>query len=367
MVNQIILHSTTPWQMIRRVESPSYAGIILASAYKRTGFMPPKVRIIEAAFAMSSTMVQMRTYFRAARAVDVSAQPILLYYGILHLAKAAAIIANPYYGDTLESHKHGLSIRRKTGSYDYFKDRIFIQKNGVFLDWYVSLQRLSNHWPITGLTVYGENAADHLAHVSLPVIELWRCIPDVSELLQILNKTTRCATVSFFIPSAKHDASVSERGYTVTGLSRTIDDWANNTGLERNTLEGHLTHYLQASSPTHAWSCIPRPFTGSSRGEYSDKPIDSQNETRYDSSWTLCVPPLSPTLLSTFTFPEPLVYFALIFQLSMLQRYEPLEWVSLINDPMSLEHMLIEILCNDILDLMPPLLARLLSAIEQTE
>lgn len=338
--HSIILDDSLWRQIVRRVESPSYAVSVLATAYQQLGFTPPKSSIIEASFAMSSAVVQMTSYFVAANSIALGSRPILLYYGMLHLAKAVAIIANPYYGDTLESQKHGLSIRRKKGRYEYFKDRVFIQKNGVFLDWYTSLQQLTKVWPISGMAVYANDSAEHLAHASLPVMELWRCLPDLSLLLSIIGKSTRCTHIC---PSDVDEA--------LSHPLHHIERLAQNVGLEAQTLQQHLQQFYYPSSNIHAWACIDRNHS-----------LPSSAEPQF----SICVPPLSPILLNDFSFPEPLVYFALLFQLSMLQRYEPMEWVSLTNDPMSMEYMIIEILSDNTLSLTPYLFACLINAIENT-
>ncbi len=332
-------------QTVRRVESPSYAVRILTTAYQQLGFTPPKSSVIEASFAMSSAVAQMQAYFLAAQSVALNSRPILLYYGMLHLAKAIAIIANPYYGDTLESQKHGLSIRRKKGRYEYFKDRVFIQKNGVFLDWYSSLHIITKVWPLPGMAVCANASIEDLAHASLPVIELWRCIPDLAPLLSITGKSSRC--ISLYL------SDVNNATITATSSPQLphIERLAQEIGLAPNMALQYLQQFYYPATNIHAWACIDRPHL-LSHGT--------------DPDLIICVPPLSATLLRDFSFPEPLVYFALLFQLSMLQRYEPMEWVSLTNDPMSMEYMIIEILCDNTLSLTPYLFSHLISAIEQT-
>lgn len=341
-----VLANVSSWrQAIRRVESPPYAVRILTTAYQQLGFTPPKSSIIEASFAMSSAVAQMHAYYVAAQSVTLSSRPILLYYGMLHLAKAIAIIANPYYGDTLESQKHGLSIRRKKGRYEYFKDRVFIQKNGVFLDWYTSLHMLTKIWPIPGMAVHARASTDNLAHASLPVLELWRCLPDLAPLISLLGKNSRCTNLNL-----TNIHNVFAEGISSNPLPH-VKRLAQDVGLTLDDISQCLQQFYDPVTSIHGWSCIERSHN-SSQGA--------------NTNVIICVPPLSASLLNDFSFPEPLVYFALLFQLSMLQRYEPMEWVSLTNDPMSLEYMIIEVLGDNTLSLTPYLFSCLIKEIEQT-
>lgn len=72
-------------------------------------------------------------FFKQADQSPHAIQPILLFYGISQLIKACLLIVDPEYPSTSSVLAHGVSSRkRKKQQYQFLKDEIKIQRNGLF-------------------------------------------------------------------------------------------------------------------------------------------------------------------------------------------------------------------------------------------
>lgn len=72
-------------------------------------------------------------FFLQANQSPHAIQPMLLFYGISQLIKACLIIIDPEYPSTSSVLAHGVSSRkRKKQQYHFLKDEIKIQRNGLF-------------------------------------------------------------------------------------------------------------------------------------------------------------------------------------------------------------------------------------------
>lgn len=72
-------------------------------------------------------------FFSQANQSPYAIQPILLFYGISQLIKACLLVVDPEYPATSSVLAHGVSTRkRKKQQYQFLKDEIKIQRNGLF-------------------------------------------------------------------------------------------------------------------------------------------------------------------------------------------------------------------------------------------
>lgn len=74
-----------------------------------------------------------QTYYDQAQKSPLLIQPILLFYGFVHLIKACILTIQPNYPENTSVLAHGVSTRkRKKQQYQFFQDEVKIQKNGLF-------------------------------------------------------------------------------------------------------------------------------------------------------------------------------------------------------------------------------------------
>ncbi len=74
-----------------------------------------------------------RTYYEQAKIAPLSIQPVLLFYGMVHLIKACILLSDPFYPASSSVLAHGVSTRkRKKKNYVFLDDEVKIQKEGLF-------------------------------------------------------------------------------------------------------------------------------------------------------------------------------------------------------------------------------------------
>ena len=78
-------------------------------------------------------MEHAQIYYKQAADSPLLIQPILLFYGFVHLIKACLLTIDPNYPENTSVLAHGVSTRkRKKQQYEFLKDEVKFQKNGLF-------------------------------------------------------------------------------------------------------------------------------------------------------------------------------------------------------------------------------------------
>jgi hypothetical protein len=72
-------------------------------------------------------------YYEQAEKAPLILKPILLFYGLVHLIKACILTVDPLYPESTSVLAHGVSTRkRKKQNYQFFLDEVKFQRNGLF-------------------------------------------------------------------------------------------------------------------------------------------------------------------------------------------------------------------------------------------
>ncbi|WP_144463396.1 YaaC family protein [Siminovitchia fortis] len=75
---------------------------------------------------------QAQAYYKQASCSPFSIKPVLLFYGFVHLIKAGLLTVDPYYPSSTSVLAHGVTTRKKKKrNYQFFDDEVKIQKNGL--------------------------------------------------------------------------------------------------------------------------------------------------------------------------------------------------------------------------------------------
>ncbi|WP_026702016.1 YaaC family protein [Salibacterium aidingense] len=74
-----------------------------------------------------------RTYWEEALHASLMTRPLLLFYGLAHLLKGITLISDPHYPASTDVLAHGITSRkRKKKDYTFLQDEIKVQKRGFF-------------------------------------------------------------------------------------------------------------------------------------------------------------------------------------------------------------------------------------------
>lgn len=128
------------FQALIPFESISYTKRFLSSCYEKHRFPQAQTLSYHTSFSFIYHLQQGRLYFEQASNAPIHIQPMLLFYGTVQLLKACVLTADPFYPENSAILAHGVTTRkRKKQGYRFLDDEIKIQKNGLFLH---SLQKM---------------------------------------------------------------------------------------------------------------------------------------------------------------------------------------------------------------------------------
>lgn len=229
-------------------------------------------------------------YYKQAEFAPLIIQPILLFYGFVHLIKACILTIEPNYPETTSVLAHGVSTRkRKKQQYLFSQDEVKFQKSGLF--------------PYMGEKMFHMK---HLEGEKASMKELFCQIPELNQLFwQTEGKNTFVKIEQqreiFSLPKEILDT------YHMTE-SRFIEYWKTKT-LSTIMVENSDQHFIH--------------FTINPLCLYKLQPIKYNFESEHFYF------PLTKNELNNY--PELLIHYLLLYNLSMIARYETEWWSELIK------------------------------------
>ncbi len=230
-----------------------------------------------------------KIYYEQSDQSPLLIQPILLFYGFVHLIKACLLTKDPNYPENTSVLAHGVTTRkRKKQQYEFLKDEVKFQKNGLFS---VMLEKMFNLHNLEG------------DKVTMNVL-----LQQIPELNALFNKLEKRST---FIDISQHDESFAFPMETLDHFHMTQE---------------RFIEYLQLKSSSHlfykenASNCLIF--------EKSDQSNDL-SPLKYNYQEEQFCFPISKS--EFFTFPELISHYLLLFNLSMIARYETEWWSELLK------------------------------------
>lgn len=231
-----------------------------------------------------------KIYYQQAYHAPLIIQPILLFYGFVHLIKACILTKDPNYPETTSVLAHGVSTRkRKKQQYSFFEDEVKFQKSGLFPFMSDKLFHMKQ--------MEGEKAT---------MGELLSYIPELSDLfLQLERKKT-------FLK-----AEFVDDNFIIS--NKVLDSF--------HMTESRLKDYLQSKF----------------QGTFTISQADGANlKIMIDRHGKNAPIPFRMNLIDRhfsfpyskeglFHFPELLIHYLLLYNLSMIARYETEWWSELMK------------------------------------
>ncbi|PMC33691.1 hypothetical protein CJ195_27115 [Bacillus sp. UMB0899] len=230
-------------------------------------------------------------FFLQANQSPHAIQPILLFYGISQLLKACLLIKDPNYPSTSSVLAHGASSRkRKKQQYQFLKDEIKVQRNGLFS--HVAKELFQIH--------------DHLEAEKYSM-----------ELL--LNQIAEMNDVLLFHQAKKNYVKVETTGQRQIILT---DETAQYFHMSAERLSEYLgeKHHLEREQDATNDQIILRTKYSNHTFHCSPFLFHIENNSFY-------LPNKRESFLS---LPELLVHYLLLYNLSMISRYETEWWYELL-------------------------------------
>ncbi len=121
------------WERLLSYQSTETIQQKLEKHYQLLQFEHASERSYENSYRFIYFLKHGENFFKQANQSPYAIQPILLFYGFSQLIKASLILKDPVYPSTATVLAHGVSSRkRKKQQYHFLKDEIKIQRNGLF-------------------------------------------------------------------------------------------------------------------------------------------------------------------------------------------------------------------------------------------
>ncbi|SES42299.1 YaaC family protein [Salipaludibacillus aurantiacus] len=279
-------------------QQPAFTSLFLSSAftrqylknsYEKRHINKPAEKAYQNSYACVYYVEMGNQYFQQGQKAPLTIQPVLLFYGLSHWLKAALLTVDPDYPATTQVLAHGLSARKKKKQgYQFLSDDVRIQKEGLFP--YLS-EKLFHVKQISG-----EKVKMRYLLLSLPEMQpLFQTVFKEPGLQQLTPETDS----SFTLPLE----AFSDWPDTLNTWVRQLSTDINGTVSCRK--EENLLYMTLSSLPSQE-ACF---FRQGIDGSYY-------------------APVIQP--LFNMTYPELLVHYMLLYQLSMICRYE-IEWWGELN------------------------------------
>ncbi|MGM9986921.1 MAG: YaaC family protein, partial [Bacillaceae bacterium] len=121
------------WQKLSYFISTENTQQYLLKSYKKQDIQQAEKLSFENCYPFIYYLNHGKNYYESALLSPLSIKPVLLFYGMIQLMKACILSIDPYYPATTSVLSHGVTTRkRKKQNYEFIEDEVKIQKNGLF-------------------------------------------------------------------------------------------------------------------------------------------------------------------------------------------------------------------------------------------
>lgn len=280
------------WNSFTLFFSAEYTQSFLKKCYRKLGLEDPDIKSFENCYPFMYYLEHGKLYYEQAEKSPLAIQPIMLFYGLVHLIKACILTVEPDYPETTSVLAHGVSTRkRKKQQYSFIDDEVKFQKNGLF--------------PLMAEKMFHMKQLEGEKATMGEILDL---LPELSGLFYSLKLKQNFEEVHWDQETGR---------YTLPG---SILDHFHMTG-------NRFKEFFQSKS------AMPVTFHPDRQSRIVfDTPLEETAEPlpiRFNLEDRQYVFPLNRGEL--FLFPELLLHYLLLYNLSMIARYETEWWSELLK------------------------------------
>ncbi|MTH55718.1 hypothetical protein GKZ89_20190 [Bacillus mangrovi] len=285
------------WQPYIYLNSSESAQAYLEKIYKRTAGLNSTELSYQNSCSFMYYLMHAESFYTQAGEAPPSIKPMLLFYGLTQLVKACLLTRDPGYPETTSVLAHGVTTRKKKKQdYLFLKDEIRIQKNGLL-----------HH---SAGTLFG---IIELSKDRFSMEDLLRRIPEMERCFQLLGQKRK----TFYLTDKNGLLCLPSEAAVAYHLSeqRLAEMIGHHTGLKPSETNGCWGFEKKDLSPfiTSLFSYHHE------TGQYS-LPADKEE---------------------LLVLPELLTHYLLLYNLSMISRYETEWWYDLIQNRSSNDYIYI--------------------------
>lgn len=267
--------------------SASNTQIFLHKCYDQLNISQAEQKSYENCYPFIYYLEHAQTYYNQANRSPLSIRPTLLFYGFIQLLKACLLTTDPNYPESTSQLAHGVTTRkRKKQQYEFLKDEVKVQKNGLITCVSESLFQLT--------ALEGEKYS---------MESLLTGIPEMEDIHTKKN----------FLHLKKH-----EQGYFIS--NKVLDYFQMTEQRFLDFLSTKTKIPFQMSMFKEQFHIIP----------LAKIHVNTNSPIRFNihsKSFGLALNKDS----KTFTHPEIILHYLLLYNLSMISRYETEWWMDLLK------------------------------------
>lgn len=274
--------------------SSSTTQLFLKKCYQNIGFSHTEQKSYENCYRFIYFLEQGQLYYNQASIAPLALKPTLLFYGLAHLIKACILTVAPNYPEKTTMLAHGVSTRkRKKQQYHFLEDEIKCQRNGLF--------------PIMAEKMF---QIKNLEGTKITMKKLLEQIPELNKLFTyICDKKTFVKLQPIGMDKYELDKVVLDF-YHMTE-NRFISFLQSKCSFPVKVDHNQMTN--NESIPLHLTSHL----------------ITAASPFKYHLFKKSLFFPLNNNFL--ITFPEIMIHYLLLYNLSIISRYETEWWSELIK------------------------------------
>ncbi|OIJ16259.1 hypothetical protein BKP35_04625 [Anaerobacillus arseniciselenatis] len=284
-----MINSFYSWDYLRTFYSAEHSQQFLRKCYET--FSDADKLSYQNSYAFIYYLEHGKKYFDQAETAPYELQPVLLFYGMVQLMKAGILTVDPNYPETTQVLAHGVSTRkRKKSQYSFLLDEVKVQKNGL------------------------------LPHFSEKLFNLKQLEGEKYKMGALMQKVPELHKTFYYITNEKlaYEAQVSNEGIIIS--SKILDQLNISKDAFVNFLNDHLKYKIV--------SCDEQKTTLLLK---IDRKLTSLSSSPFQFNLSSGVYSL-PTKRELFSFfPELLAHYLLLYNLSMVCRYETEWWGELFH------------------------------------
>ncbi|WP_242145876.1 MULTISPECIES: YaaC family protein [unclassified Bacillus cereus group] len=271
----------------------------LTRCYKKLPIENAEKRSFENCYPFIYYLEHGKNYYDLSQTAPCSIQPILLFYGMSQLFKACLLTIDPNYPESTTVLAHGVTTRkRKKQSYQFLEDEVKIQKTGLFPHLAQQLFHM-----------------EQLEGEKFNMFELLVKIPELQSLFQFSQKgktlykldTHKKEYITFPPAVLDHLHMTKER------FARYIETVCKHLSMRHVNSKEDETKLI-FSAPIKTWNPI----------HVAPLSYSHHTDTYY---WPIISDLRSPKPC----LPELLIHYLLLYNLSMISRYETEWWYELLG------------------------------------
>jgi hypothetical protein len=239
-----------------------------------------------------------KNFYSTAKDASVSIKPVLLFYGMVQLLKACLLTVDPEYPESTSVLAHGVSTRkRKKQSYEFFDDEVKVQKHGLFTHFSEKMFHVKH---LTGEKFQMRSLLQRICELHQLFSIYYEEVLSLHVIYDHLNQNIIIPTQ---ILDYYHMTFERFKDYITKELR-----FMNITSVKDESRKFYINLTLDKKQKLTPLGCEPFQFG------------------IYDKTYRL------PTnITEVFKMPEVMVHYLLLYNLSMISRYETEWWNELLH------------------------------------